>query len=188
MSIVVADNIVHKNGSGTIYVGSGSSLVGVDAGSLYAPGQIIQTQHAQCAAVRYSIASADISAIPDLSVTFTPKLSTSKILLTAVFNTNALHVSTWGFLKNGSVIYTNTNTNSAGSIATTYHNTATTSTDYMHNISIHFWDTAGTTSAITYQAAGCASWAGTTYTLFINDRNSNDMRSISSMTVQEIAV
>jgi hypothetical protein len=39
----------------------------------------------------------------------------------------------------------------------------------------------------TYQIYGSSAWAGTATTLFINNRNSNDMASFSHMTVTEIA-
>lgn len=155
-------------------------------GQLYEPGTIVQVQNAVTPTSRYGIQAQDISAIPGLEINFTPIFSNSKILLRAMINSNAQHVSTYGFLKNNSAIISNTNTNSNGSIATMYPNSDVAGN--MWNIYIEYMDTVTSTSTINYKAAACASWAGdTSRTLWINDRDSNDMRSISTLTIMEIA-
>jgi hypothetical protein len=157
----------------------------------YTPGSIIQVLHAVTATTRIAITSADITGasglITGLEIYITPKFSTSKILLTAMINHNGTHVSTFGFLKNDAVILTNTNLNASGSISTVYYGNTTTGVDYMYNTFIQFVDTITSTSTIKYHVGASASWNGATYTTYINDRNSNDMRSISNFTIYEIA-
>lgn len=163
-----------------------SNTITVPSGhKLYAPGSVVQIQYVQTSATRYTISAADITAIPELSITFTPRFANSKILLQAMINSSQTYVTTFGFLKNGSYIISNTNSNSAGSIATTY----ITGTDgaNMLNAYISYMDTATSTSPITYAAAAASSWSGTNYALYINDRNDSAMRSISSLTIMEIA-
>jgi len=180
---IMADGGTSTAGSGNLSIQASKLTLPTNT---YAPGAIIQVQHVQSSATRYTISAADITAIPELSISFTPKFSTSKILLQAMINSSQTYVCTFGFLKNGAYILSNTNTNSAGSIATTY--ITDTNGANMFNNFISYVDTPGTTSAITYAAAAASSWAGTNYNLYINDRSDSAMRSISSMTIYEIAV
>jgi hypothetical protein len=124
-------------------------------------------------------------AIPELSITFSCVLSTSWLLLQACIQSTGQHVTTYGFLAGGSPIITNTNTNSNGSISTTYM--GDDSTSYMRNNMTMARYAPGTTAAITYQAAATASWAGGLRTLYINDRDTSDMRGTSTFVIMEIA-
>ena len=47
-------------------------------------------------------------------------------------------------------------------------------------------DMPNTTNPLTYSVGASASWSGGNRNLYINDRGSNDMRSISSLTAYEI--
>jgi hypothetical protein len=159
----------------------------IASGTFWLPGEVVQVQHVRTSATRYGIQSQDIAAIPELTIDFVPKFSNSKILIRAMINSTGQHVATFGFLKNNSVLASNSNTNSAGSVATTYEGDDVTG--QMKNYYIEFMDTATSTSSINYKAAACASWAGdNSRTLWINDRDTSDMRSFSSMTIQEIKV
>lgn len=160
-----------------ISIDSNSTIVGA--------GSILQVKHVRTSPIRYSVATQDISAIPELSIDITPQSNTSKILVSAMISTTAQHVSTFGFLKNDNYIIDNTNTNSAGSIITVYDGADTNGE--IEVVYIEYLDDPQTTSSINYKAAASASWSGSIRTLYINDRSSNDMRSISSMTVWEIA-
>ena len=136
-----------------------------------------------------TIASAELAAIPGLSIDFAPKFATSKILLTAMINSTSTYVCTFGFLKNNASptgVPGNSNVTS-GSIATSYSGQGTTVLSNMYNNYISYLDSPGTTSMVNYKAAATSSWAGATYTLYINDRSSFDMRSLSSLTIMEIA-
>jgi hypothetical protein len=153
---------------------------------LYAPGSIVQVQHVSSSGTRYAIATQDLSAIPELQISFTPKFNNSKLLIQAMINGSSNHVTTYGFLKNGGNFIGAGNTNvGGGSVSTVYD--GRDSAGYMHNQYIAVQDTVTSLSTIVYQAAVSASWSGTIRTTYINDRDSNDMRSISSMTIWEIA-
>ncbi len=79
----------------------------------------------------------------------------------------------------------NGNTNvGSGSILTTYH--SQDDNDDMYNAFIQYMDMPNTTNPCTYSVGVSASWSGGTRNLYINDRSSNDMRSISSLTAYEI--
>lgn len=134
---------------------------------------------------RQSVYSDNLAAIPGLSLSITPKFSTSKILLLAMVNGSSTHVTTYGILRNGATIAGPANTNvGGGSLLTVYDGQDTT--DYMYGHYLQYLDTAGTTSAITYACACSASWSGSIRTAYINDRVSNDMRSASSLIAMEI--
>lgn len=177
MSTLRVNNLANSAGTGNIGIASGNSLL--------IPGSIVQVQSVRTSTTRYTISSNSLAAIPELEINFVPKAVGNKILLTAMINASSSHVSTYGFLKNNSVIIENTNTNSDGSILTVYDGQDTT--DYIYGQYIEFMDTVSSLSSINYKAAASASWAGGIRALYINDRSSNDMRSISSMTIYEVA-
>ena len=106
----------------------------------------------------------------------------------AMINSDARHVTSYGFLRNNSVLTSglsgNTNVGS-GSVLTTYH--SVDDNDDMYNAFIQYMDMPNTTNPLTYSVGVSASWGGSTRNLYINDRGSgNDMRSISSLTAYEI--
>ena len=150
-------------------------------------GQVMQLRYAQTPATRYLVRSQNLTAIPNLEVTIQPSHTNSKILLFAMVNSTATHVSTLGFLRNNSIltngVTSNTNV-SSGSIATTYHGDSTEG--HMINRQIMYMDMPNTTNPITYTVGASSSWNGSLYNLYINDRDSNDMRSISSLVAVEI--
>ena len=150
-------------------------------------GQIMQMRYAQTPPDRYLINSQNLSPIPNLEVTIQPSHTDSKILLMAMINSDARHVTSYGFLRNNSILTSglNGNTNvSSGSVLTTYH--SVDDNDDMYNAFIQYMDMPNTTNPLTYSVGVSASWGGGNRNLYINDRGSNDMRSISSLTAYEI--
>ena len=151
-------------------------------------GQIMQMRYSQTPPTRYLINSSNLSPIPNLEVTIQPSHTDSKILLCAMINSDARHVSSFGFLRNNSVLTSNLSGNTnvgSGSVSTTYH--GTDDNDDMKNVFIQYMDMPNTTNPLTYSVGVSASWGGSTRNLYINDRGSgNDMRSISSLTAYEI--
>ena len=150
-------------------------------------GQIMQMRYSQTPPTRYLINSSNLSPIPNLEVTIQPSHTDSKILLMAMINSDARHVSSFGFLRNNSVLTSNLSGNTnvgSGSVSTTYH--GTDDNDDMKNVFIQYMDMPNTTNPLTYSVGVSASWSGSTRNLYINDRSSNDMRSICSLTAYEI--
>ena len=163
------------------------------AAPLYAPGSIVQVQYASTplnSTSRQEIVGGELSDaandIDYLDMNFKPKFANSSILLTAMINTNATHVASFGFKEDGTVIRTQAeNLNSTGSIATVYE--ASSSTEYMVNVCIQVLIPANGTHTRRYNTAANSYWGDSSYTLYINDRASDDMRCISNMIVYEIA-
>lgn len=149
-------------------------------------GQVMQTRYAQTPPVRYLIRSDNLTAIPNLEVTIQPSHTSSKILLMAMINSNAPHVNSMGFLRNNSILTDGLPGNSnvtSGSVKTTYEGNSTEA--HMRNNFLMYMDHPNTTNPLTY-TVGASSSYGSVYNLYINDRDSSDMRCISSLTAIEI--
>ena len=179
INIANGNTVTVENGAQWFILGGEDNDVG--------EGQIMQMRYSQTPADRYLITAQNLSPIPNLEVTIQPSHTDSKILLMAMINTNARYVSSWGFLRNNSILTTGLSGNSnvsSGSVSTTYFD-GDRDND-MQNIFIQYMDMPNTTNPLTYSVGGSSSWSGGTRNLYINDRNSNDMRSISSLTAYEI--
>ena len=179
ITIANGNTVTVENGAQWFVLGGEDNDVG--------EGQIMQMRYSQTPADRYLITAQNLSPIPNLEVTIQPSHTDSKILLMAMINTNARYVSSWGFLRNNSILTTGLSGNSnvsSGSVSTTYFD-GDRDND-MQNIFIQYMDMPNTTNPLTYSVGGSSSWSGGTRNLYINDRNSNDMRSISSLTAYEI--
>ena len=179
IQIANGNTVTVENGAQWFILGGEDNDVG--------EGQIMQMRYSQTPADRYLIQAQNLSPIPNLEVTIQPSHTNSKVLLVAMINSNARHVTSFGFLRNNGTLTSglsgNTNVGS-GSVATTYHD-ADRGGD-MYNTVIQYMDMPNTTNPCTYSVGVSASWGGGTRDLYINDRDSNDMRSISSLTAYEI--
>ena len=150
-------------------------------------GSILQTVYGDMGSNTATITSADNAVIPNCSVTITPTSTTSKIVLLAHVVTNIVYVSSYGFSRNGVNIGGNTNTNSSNVIAMNYQGQAVGVEGGCISISYQYLDSPASTSALTYAPTACSSWSGANYTLRINDRNSLDMRGLTSITAIEVS-
>ena len=179
IQIANGNTVTVENGAQWFILGGEDNDVG--------EGQIMQMRYSQTPPTRYLINSSNLSPIPNLEVTIQPSHTDSKILLMAMINSDARHVSSFGFLRNNSVLTSNLSGNTnvgSGSVSTTYH--GTDDNDDMKNVFIQYMDMPNTTNPLTYSVGASASWSGGNRNLYINDRSSNDMRSICSLTAYEI--
>lgn len=157
-----------------------------DGSQLGNVGKVLQVKHVVCSPTRYTISSHELVAIPELSISFTPISPTSTLLIRASVHSSETHAASFGFQKNGTNIGGAGNLNvSSGAIATKYW--GTTTNNYMSSTTYEYFYSPGNTATNTYTATAAASWSGSLYTLYINDRASNDMRSTSTFTIMEIA-
>jgi len=174
------------SGAGYIYLKPNCSLEAPTVGQIAAPGMVVQTAWVNSSRNRQNVFSDSLANIPELSIAFAAKYSNSWLLLRANIQATGRHVSTFGFKANGANIYNLTNTNSDGSVTTTYF--GDDSDSYLRTFFIMGRYYPGTTGTITYTCAASASWSGGTRNCYINDRDSNDMRGSSTFTIMEIAV
>ena len=57
---------------------------------------------------------------------------------------------------------------------------------HMMNTHLQYMDMPNTTNPVTYSVGISASWSGGTRELYVNDRDSNDMRSVSTLVAMEV--
>jgi hypothetical protein len=172
----------------TIQSRTGSVITIPSNTRLYAPGHTLQVQTVISGPAIQTIVSATPVAVTGLSIAFTPFSANSLILVECQISANSPHVSSFGIFKNAATTVSTagqTNNNEANMQITTYMNADDSS--QLWSWPIHWNETAGSTTARTYQVYATASWAGVNRTLTINNRPSNDMASFSFMTVTEIA-
>lgn len=149
-------------------------------------GTILQVQYVETSPTRYTINNAELVDIPELSIDITRLSTTSSLLLMATVPNTGTYVCSFGFAEDGVNIGGTANTNvSSGAILTTYRNLGPTAYGEMYNDSFKYMHTPIATTA-TYTVRASSSWSGTTNTMYINDRDSNDMRSISTFLIMEV--
>lgn len=135
-------------------------------------------------AIRQTITSITPVKVDGLTITVTPKSVNSKFLITAIVNGSMTYVSNSLIFRNGAPILTHTgNNNEPGSQATTF--IGSNAADYMLQHIMNYMDAPQTTEPVTYDVRCTAGWAGTAYTLYINDRSTSDMRTPSTLTIIE---
>ena len=179
MSTLLVNNITCPGDVGRIVVPANNVLS--------APGHVLQIQYATTGPTKQTIASLNPTEVTGLSISFTPKSSTSNILACATLLTNAVHVSSFAIYNNGAATVSTsgyTNSNEANMNLTTY--IGSTTTDNSNNFSVYMQQASGSTTTRTYAVYASAGWGGTAYSLQINNRNSNDMAGFSYFWVMEI--
>ena len=191
MSTLKVSSLLHATNTGTIIIPAGNRLRGVDAGSIYAPGMIIQTIYSRTdAKSTYSAPVGSNTSVTELQITITPKFANSVIMLT--YNvTYEMHWDTiFRLSRNGTVIGTNTTDSGRWSgWAIPGYDTDTASTPTTKHFI--YRDSPATTGALTYNFLVSSS-GPTAYTFFLN-RSVNSAGSdnhevgISQVLAQEIA-
>lgn len=100
---------------GVVELPTGNRILGADAGSLVAPGMIIQTQYLRVDTITtYSFTTASGNAVSNMDIgaldmVFTPKFATSKVLLTYMISGDSSAFNfTFALRRNGVLIGQNT--------------------------------------------------------------------------------
>lgn len=150
-------------------------------------GSILQVVYGDMGSNTETITAQNNQVIPNLFVTITPSSTSNKILLIAHIVHNGFYVSSFGFARNGVLIGGNNNTNSTNSIVTNFQGQGVSDLGWCLSSTYQYLDSPVSVSPITYAPTACSSWNGTIYTLRINDRNTIDMRSLSSIVAMEIS-
>ena len=188
----VTDNQTITNTNQSTQISNLETIVTNVSAQVFASGSIIQMVYKESSVVQV-ITSPNITQINDLITSITPKKANSKILLQANINSNGRYVASYGFLQlfssgGAQGIGGVTNTNSENAIATTFF--GVNNPFYMYNTSITYLHTPSYSlgQTLRYAPGACSSWAGTNYSLLINNREDyEDMLSVSTITLTEIA-
>ena len=155
-SIIKADNISTVSGSGNITIPTGVKVVGTDAASIVAPGQIIQFVQAETSNLSPRPTITSTSYVDSgYSLSITPKFSTSKIYCN-------FHAS--AHCGGGSYLYGMFRRNGTGLSQAEF---ALGSANQWEMIGMNFIDSPSSTSAVTYTLAvkvsgstGYLGWTG----------------------------
>lgn len=190
-------NLYKTGGSGSITIPTNNSISGIDAGSIRAPGMVINHAYTRSDnKVSYSIPTAGSTGnfITDLNVTITPKYSTSKMLITYCIGFECVNDTIFRLFRNVGGVDTEIgrNANDGNYWAGAFHPGYDADNASTPRTNTYFYlDTAGTTSAITYKLM--IQSAGTGATTFWLNRPLNSAGAanyevgISQVIVQEIA-
>jgi hypothetical protein len=149
--------------------------------------RVVQIKTAMSGPARQVISSITPVALTGLSISFTPKYTSSIIIIEAQIITNLAYVSSFGVFRDGVATVNTTgqtNTNEPNMQSTTF--TGSTTTDWLWSLPLLYSEISGSTNTRTYQIFGTSGWSNTAYSLIINNRNANDMASFSHMTVMEL--
>lgn len=174
MSTLAVNTIQAQTGT-TVSVPTGQKIVGTDAGSIVAPGQVIQLVHGLHATEKSM--SNSTWADTDLQLSITPKFSTSKIYVLYIMQFRILSTNSdagigFRLLRNGTVIE---------EASTTYDNYTYDGggqTEIRGSDTETYLDSPATTSALTYKIQGNP-YSGTVRVQSDNNK--------SRMTLMEIA-
>ena len=150
----------------------------------------IQTLYATSVA-NQSIASTTPVAINGLSITITPKYSNSLIVIQGMITSSWTYVASMTIYRNGAPLIANhggNNNSGSGPIGlfTFYDQGISSGSSSVTPLPALYVDTPGTTGSFTYQFYANAAWSGSASTMYINNRDNQDMLGTSWMTVTEI--
>lgn len=158
---------------------------------LYAPGSIVQVVTATTGFVNQTITSSSPILVNGLSATITPKFASSKILIECALSCSYSYVTAVHVYKNGVDMVPNHggNNQSGGGTAlwTHYSSILGDSADKLFTMPIMYTDIAGSTVPMTYDIRVNSGWSGGANTMYINNRNSQDMLSSSYLIISEVA-
>ncbi len=176
-------------GERELVVATDTGEIGTQAGwidpSKFSGGKVKNIYYAETSPERQDIYSQTPTVITGLSLTITPETDRSSFIIVASVNSTFTHVSSLLCYLNGTSIRNHTNnSNQAGAITTIYDGTNITSSMFSNTLQTKI-DTSSHDEII-IDIRGTSSWSTGIYHMYINDRDSNDMRSISSMVIYEI--
>lgn len=183
---VVIDGVTLKDGKiADLTIPSGTDTIAKLTDTI---GGIVQVGFAKSESEQ-TIAATSMTAITGLTQTFTPLYADSKLLHIVSVSSNFTHVASLGIFKAGTILdgVGGDNNNDTSSFITRYDSGAGSSTDNIETQTFIDMETSSaTTDAREYTIRAAAHWGSSTYTMIINNRNSDDMRSHSTYTILEI--
>jgi len=152
------------------------------------PNRVVQVKTQNFGPARQTIQSTSPVQLTGSGISFTPKYSNSKILISCNFQCTSSYVMSWGFYQGSSPLQSTsgyTNHNEANTWQTFYDGNNNHGIIEDHHMQGVF--NAGSTSTRTYNVRATAGWSNGSYTMYINNRSSNDMAGLGNITVMEIA-
>lgn len=161
----------------------------------YAPGSVVQVVTGTSGFVNQTINSLTPVALSGLSVSITPKFSTSLILIEGVVTASWSYVSSLHIFKNGSDLIPNhsssgTNNQASGPTALWTHYQSSQESDRPNQVfpfPVLYRDFPNTTNTLTYDFRATSGWLTTSVAFYLNNRGSQDMLGSSYIKITEVA-
>jgi len=182
MSTLKLNNLEAATGT-TINIASGDKISGA-SGSIAVPGSAVQVLSTTKVDDHFQSTSTSFVDVTGVTLTIAPKFSTSKILATVsgAFGVSApSRIAMFNLVRGSTNLGQPTSAKSFSSTRTMYNNAG----DELHQLHIEFLDSPATTSSTVYKLQMRTNNSDST--LFIGDRNSEDCRQGTTITLKEIA-
>lgn len=159
------------------------------SGGILSP--VIQTVYATSGYTGQTIVSTTPVALTGMSVTITPKFTTSKIIITGVVAASWTYVSSLHVYRSGTTLGTShgSNNQSGGSTSIWTHYQSSQESSRANQVfpfPVLVVDSPNSTAALTYDFRANSGWSGGTETFYFNNRDAQDMLSSSWIMVQEV--
>jgi hypothetical protein len=153
---------------------------------------VIQTLYATSGFVNQTIVSTTPVLLSGMSVTITPRFTSSKIAIYGMVTASWTYVASLHIYRNNAELIASHggNNQSGGDTALFTHYQSSQESSRPNQVfpfPVLYVDSPNSTSATTYDFRANSGWSGGTETFYFNNRNSSDMLSSSWMIVQEIA-
>jgi len=169
------DAIKHSGGTSALTIDS--------SGNVNIPGSVVQVLSTTKVDDHFQSTSTSFVDVTGVTLTISPKFSTSKVLVTvsgAYGMNTASRIASFNIVRDSTNLGQPTSAKAQSSTRTLYNSSA----DELHQLHIEFLDSPSTTSATVYKLQ---MRSNTTNTLFLGDRSSEDCRQGTTITLMEIA-
>ena len=163
----------------------------VASGTRWLAGEVVQAKYANNNWAYQTISSATPVALTGLSLSITPKFANSIILIQGMVTASWTYVSSLHIYRDGTELIANhgSNSQSGGATALWTHYQSSQEASRPNQVfpfPVLYADSPNSTSSITYDFRANSGWSGGTEILYLNTRESNDMRGTSTISVMEI--
>lgn len=178
-------DVGNEIGSREIVFATDTKEIGTPGGWISSGGKVKNIYYTETPAERQDIYSNDPTIINGLSMTITPETEESTFIIVANVSSTFTYVASLLCFVNGVSLHSHENNSSAhGSIATVYR--GNNDTNQMISVPLHARYDASGIEDITVDIRAVSNWEGNAKHMYINDRASNDMRTVSTMIIYEV--
>lgn len=169
------------NGTTGLTFGNGSTLGANEK-------NILQTQTVFAGPAIQTISSLTPVTITGLSISFTPKSATSRLVISASVTYSTSLVVSLGIFEDGVATVSTTGQTNNNEANMNFTNYIRNNAGYITQAFVIHSEISGSTTARVYDVRLTAGWGGTVYATYVNNRSSNDMAGLAYMEIMEIAV
>jgi hypothetical protein len=169
------------NGTTGLTFGNGSTLGASEK-------NILQTSTVYAGPAIQTIASLTPVIITGLSINFTPKSSTSRLIISSSVTYSTTLVVSLGIFKDSVATVSTTGQTNNNEANMNFTNYIRNNAGYITQAYLIHSEISGSTTARTYDVRLTSGWGNTVYTVYVHNRSSNDMAGFAYMEIMEIEV